>query len=201
MTNGKAKLEEMAKAIQEPKDGAGPPMMPEQTVFLTREEIAILVTILAEDLRATVRHTFPHFLAILDAAYVFAADLTRAIRFPHTVSFAKVSSYQGPTKGRVKMVALPHEQELSGRNVIILDTIVDTGDTMRVVAERLQPIAHSVSGVCLVRVAQTSPFGFPLLSGHLASADRFYVGYGLDWYGTLRNLPHLVSTPRPSVTQ
>jgi hypoxanthine phosphoribosyltransferase len=197
MTDGKEKLVEMAMAIQEPQDTAGPPTMPEPTVYLSSAEIDVLVSILAEDLRATVRHTFPHFLAVLDAAYVFAADLTRRVRFPHTVSFVKVSSYQGPAKGKVKMVALPHAHELQGRNVIILDTIVDTGGTMRAVGERVQPVANTVAGVCLLRLAPTVPFGFPLLSGYLGASDRFYVGYGLDWYGMSRNLPHLVSTPRP----
>lgn len=190
------RLDDLRRWVELAEQEHGTPGLPETTTFLPRQEIAELVRILSADLDAVYHRTFPHLLVILDAAYIFAADLTRLLHFPHTVSFAHVKSYEGATKGRIRTLDIPEREQLRGRNVIMVDTIVGTGDTLRAVAADLYGIAHTVSACCLLRSQDVPTTPFTILSGWPVDPSRFYIGYGLDWHGAYRNWPYICSTPK-----
>jgi hypoxanthine phosphoribosyltransferase len=130
-------------------------------------------------------------IVLLKGAFVFAADLLRRIPRPLEIECLNVSSYHGGTEssGMVKFLdhALP---EVRGRHVLLLDDILDTGRTLKAVADRLfeEGCAAVHTGVLLAKdkkraeQVQADYVGFEI-------GDEFVVGYGLDYKGRYRNLP------------
>jgi hypoxanthine phosphoribosyltransferase len=136
-------------------------------------------------------------VGILTGCLVFMADLIRRIDLPLRVAFLTASSYRGPSTTPGKLLIqdelLP---DLTGRHVLLLDDILDTGKTLtRVVAHLIDRGAASVKvGVLLRKVGrQEVPFepdfvGFTI-------PDKFVVGYGLDFNDEYRHLPHIGVLP------
>lgn len=130
-------------------------------------------------------------IVLLKGAFVFAADLLRRIPRPLEIECLNVASYHGGTEssGTVKFLdhALP---DVKGRHVLLLDDILDTGRTLKAVADRLREegciAVHT--GVLLAKDkvraedVQADYVGFEI-------GDEFVVGYGLDYKGRYRNLP------------
>jgi hypoxanthine phosphoribosyltransferase len=130
-------------------------------------------------------------IVLLKGAFVFAADLLRRIPRPLDIECLNVASYHGgmESSGTVKFLdrALP---DVKGRHVLLLDDILDTGRTLRAVADRLMEegciAVHT--GVLLAKDkvraenVQADYVGFEI-------GDEFVVGYGLDYKGRYRNLP------------
>jgi hypoxanthine phosphoribosyltransferase len=130
-------------------------------------------------------------IVLLKGAFVFAADLLRRIPRPLDIECLNVASYHGgmESSGTVKFLdhALP---DVKGRHVLLLDDILDTGRTLKAVADRLMEegciAVHT--GVLLAKDkvraenVQADYVGFEI-------GDEFVVGYGLDYKGRYRNLP------------
>lgn len=159
-----------------------------------RDEIARRVRELGEEVSAVYGEEEVHAIAILRGAVVFAADLIRHIRSPLTIDFMAVGSYGQSTKssGVVKILK-DAEDDITGRNVLLIEDIVDTGLTLRYLIDYLQGKQPKTLRVCalLDKVARRTvqvdvPFvGFTI-------PDAFVVGYGLDHAGRYRNLPDIV---------
>jgi hypoxanthine phosphoribosyltransferase len=137
-------------------------------------------------------------VGILTGCVVFMADLIRRIDLPLRVAFLTASSYRGETTTPGKLVIrddlLP--PDIAGRDILLLDDILDTGKTLtRVVAHLIDLGAGSVKvGVLLRKVGrQEVPFepdfvGFTI-------PDKFVVGYGLDYNDEYRHLPYIGVLP------
>jgi hypoxanthine phosphoribosyltransferase len=76
-------------------------------------------------------------VGVLKGAFVFTADFVRKLRVPHRVEFVRVRSYRGKTRGRVRVEG-PGVTGLRGRDVLVLDGVLDTGRTLRAVLRRLE---------------------------------------------------------------
>jgi hypoxanthine phosphoribosyltransferase len=136
-------------------------------------------------------------VGILTGCLIFMADLIRRIDLPLRVAFLTASSYRGasttPGKLLIQDELLP---DLTGRHVLLLDDILDTGKTLtRVVAHLIDRGAESVKvGVLLRKIGrQEVPFepdfvGFTI-------PDKFVVGYGLDFNDEYRHLPYIGVLP------
>ena len=136
-------------------------------------------------------------VGILTGCLIFTADLIRRIDLPLRVAFVTASSYRGETtfsgKLEIRDELLP---DISGRHILLLDDILDTGKTLtRVVAHLIDKGASSVKvGVLLRKMGrQEVPFepdfvGFTI-------PDKFVVGYGLDYNDEHRHLPHIGVLP------
>lgn len=134
-------------------------------------------------------------VGVLTGSLVFLADLTRQLPIPHRIAVLQASSYRGPTTApgslRVDVELVP---DLEGRDVLLLDDILDTGHTLSaVVAEVKRRGPLSIRTVVLLRKQgrQEVPIepdycGFEI-------PDVFVVGYGLDYNDDFRHLPHLAS--------
>jgi hypoxanthine phosphoribosyltransferase len=134
----------------------------------------------------------PLFLCMLNGAFIFAADLLRKINCKCQVSFVKYSSYKGTSsKGEIKtMIGL--NEELNGRNIIIVEDIIDTGLTMDHLLTGLKthnPADVRIACFCFKPAAFKKSFKIDYLAMEIP--NEFVVGYGLDYDGYGRNLPDI----------
>jgi hypoxanthine phosphoribosyltransferase len=143
-----------------------------------------------------IRRDFPddlHVIAVLKGAFIFLSDLARAMPGHVSLDFMAVSSYaKGTTSsGEVKMVK-DLETPLDGRNVVIVEDIVDTGLTLsylqKILSER-HP--KSLRTACLLSKPSRRKVDVAVEYIGFTIEDRFVVGYGLDWGERYRNLPFI----------
>ena len=157
---------------------------------ISREEIAAEVKRVADRINKDYAGKRPLLLGVLNGCVMFVSDLMKNLEIECEVSFVKFSSYQGAdTTGTVKQV-LGLAESIAGRDVIIVEDIVDTGLTMHKMLETLaesKPASLAIASLFVkparLRVdveVKYSAFEIP---------DRFIVGYGLDYDGLGRNLP------------
>lgn len=133
-------------------------------------------------------------VAILNGSLLFAADLLRRIPLPLHLECLNVASYHGAmeSSGTVTFLqtGLP---EVSGRHVLLLDDILDSGRTLHAVRQRLlreaRPLSVRVAVLLKKRKARTEPLDADYTGFEIG--DEFVVGYGLDYRGCYRNLPEI----------
>ena len=129
-------------------------------------------------------------LCVLNGAFIFAADLIREIESPCEISFIRLSSYSGTeSTGTVKKVSeLPGN--LKGKNVLIVEDIVDTGYTMKYLVEEIKKMdAKSVKVATLFDKPSRRKCDVQVDYIGIEIEDKFIVGYGLDYDEKFRNLP------------
>lgn len=134
----------------------------------------------------------PLFLAVLNGSFMFAADLLRQVDLPCEIAFVKLSSYNGTdTTGRVReLIGL--NQDIEGRDVIVVEDIVDTGITMQHLLNQLQAKNPAGISVCtLLFKPEKLQTDVDIRYAALRIPNDFIVGYGLDYDGFGRNLPQI----------
>ena len=136
----------------------------------------------------------PLLLGVLNGAFIFAADLMREITIPCEISFVKLASYQGTTStGKVTEV-LGINEDLTGRHVIIVEDIVDTGLTMKRMVETLGTRVPASVSICALLV-KPDKLQVPLKLDYVAFniPNEFILGYGLDYDQQARGLKDIYS--------
>ena len=131
----------------------------------------------------------PLLLAVLNGSFVFAADLMRMINIPCEISFVKLASYQGTTStGTVKEV-IGINEDISGRTVIIVEDIVESGLTMKRMIESLGTRNPESIHICTL-LLKPERLKVPLDIEYVAMEipNDFILGYGLDYDQQGRNL-------------
>jgi len=160
--------------------------------FIPALQIEEVVQQLADRINADFEGKNPLFLAILNGSFVFAADLIRKISIPCNISFVKFASYSGiATTGTVKeLIGL--NEEIKGRHIILLEDIIDTGNTIELILAdlvRLNPADVKVACFCHKPDAFRKSYKIDYIGMDIP--DEFIVGYGLDYDGFGRNLPDI----------
>ena len=136
----------------------------------------------------------PLFLGVLNGAFIFAADLMREVTIPCEISFVKLASYQGITStGKVHEV-LGINEDLTGRHIIVVEDIVDTGRTMKQMIESLGTRNPASVSICSLFV-KPDKLEEPLDIEYAAFSipNDFIVGYGLDYDQAGRGLKEIYS--------
>lgn len=170
--------------------------------FIKKDEISAIVKHLAENVKEDLpKDEIPIFVGILNGCFLFAADFIREFNGNCEVSFVKLASYQGTsTTENVKQLVGINEN-LTGRTVIILEDIIDTGNT-------LQEIYNIFKNLNVKKLKVISLFFKPdvfrkeLPIDYIGKSieDKFIVGYGLDYNGLGRNYPDIYQlTPKPKM--
>jgi hypoxanthine phosphoribosyltransferase len=134
-----------------------------------------------------------HFIAVLKGAFIFMADLVRSLEGRVSLDFMAVSSYaKGTTSsGEVRMLK-DLDYALEGKDVIIVEDIVDTGITLSYLKEILRARnPRSLRTACLLSKPSRRQVDVPVEYVGFTIEDRFVVGYGLDYAEQYRNLPHI----------
>ena len=152
-------------------------------------EILKRVKAVADKINADMAGKNPLLLAVLNGSFVFAADLMRMITIPCEISFVKLASYQGTTStGRIKEV-IGINEDLTGRTVIIVEDIVETGLTVERMIESLGTRNPESIHICTL-LLKPERLKVPLDVDYVAMKipNDFILGYGLDYDQLGRNL-------------
>ena len=158
--------------------------------YLSAESIREKVDELAARLCRDYAGKNPVFIAILNGAFIFAADLFKAIDFDAEISFIKLASYKGTKSTGQVITAIGMDIELFNRHVVILEDIVDTGKTLHQFLPQLwhqQPASLRV--VALLHKPEAMVFPLKVDYAGFEIPNKFVVGYGLDYNGLGRNHP------------
>lgn len=157
--------------------------------LLTAERIQKKIALLAKRIDKDYKSRTPVFLPVLNGSFMFAADLLKEVKIPCRVSFVKVSSYSGTAStGQLKSL-IGHDESLFGMDVIIVEDIVDTGQTLQRVSEELTSLgAKSVECVTLLRKQPAREKNLEIKYVGFELKMEFVLGYGLDFDGLGRNL-------------
>ncbi|WP_375416599.1 hypoxanthine phosphoribosyltransferase [uncultured Hymenobacter sp.] len=162
----------------------------EFTSYLPADELTAAVQAVAARINADYAGRCPLFVAVLNGAFMFAADLLKHVTVDCEIAFIRVASYEGTqSTGQLKELLGLHE-DVRDRHVIILEDIVDTGHTMQALLTQLTEKAPASLEVATLFFKPAS-LQHEL---HLRYVGReipndFIVGYGLDYDGLGRNLP------------
>ena len=159
-------------------------------ILLENEIISKRTRLLGIQLNVDYESRCPIFIGVLNGCFLFMADLLKEVELDCEVAFIRVASYQGTTStGNIKETfGLP--QDLAGRDVIIVEDIVDTGLTLQYLLENVHAQNPSSVAVCsllykpaalLSPIKELTYIGFEI-------PNEFVVGYGLDYDGLGRNL-------------
>lgn len=159
-------------------------------VFIRENELQEKIKTLAARINDEYQGKEVIFIAILNGAFMFAADLLKSITLPCEISFVKVSSYHGgmSTTGRVdELIGL--NASIENKEVIILEDIVDTGITIDKIITLLKAESPASVKVCTLLYKPDAFKGkkAPELVG-MSIPNKFVVGYGLDYDEKGRNL-------------
>ena len=157
--------------------------------FIPESEIQKRVAAVAEKINHDMAGKNPLLLAVLNGSFIFAADLIRYLTIPCEISFLKLASYQGTTStGKIKEI-IGINENLENRDVIIVEDIVDTGNTMKRMLETLGTRNPRSLHICTLLV-KPGKLQVPLNIEYCAMEipNDFIVGYGLDYDQQGRNL-------------
>lgn len=170
-----------------------------ERVLVTKEEIAEKVRELGERITQDYKGKQPIVICILKGAVVFFTDLIREIDLPMQIDFMAISSYGSSTKstGVVKLVK-DLDRDVSGRDVLVVEDIVDSGMTLSYIKSELQHRgASSVRIATLLDKPARRRVDLKVEYSCFEIPDAFVVGYGLDYDEKYRNLPDVgILAPR-----
>lgn len=169
-------------------------------VLFSRETIATRVGELASAIAHDYRKRKPLVVGVLSGCFPLMADLVRGIDVPLEVDFMAVSSYGGNTvSSGVVRILKDLNQAIDGRDVLLVEDIVDTGLTLRYLLDNLQTRRPASVEVCTLldkQEARTERLDVRYVG--FRCPNEFVVGYGLDYAGLYRNLPY-IGVLRPEV--
>jgi len=164
-------------------------------VLLSADDIAAIVARLGGEISRDYEGRLPILISLLKGGVVFLADLIRQITIPHHIEFLQVSSYSGSTtsSGRVKILT-DLEVSIAGRDIIVVEDVVDTGTTLAYIMEVLKLRNPASLEICaLLRKRVANPSGIPVRYLGQEIPGRFVVGYGLDYRENFRHLPFIAA--------
>ena len=160
--------------------------------YLTQEEIQTRVSFIAEQINSEYEVTRTLFFAILNGSFIFASDLFKKLHIEAEICFIKLASYKGSKSTGHVVTAIGLDAEIFGRDVIIIEDIVDTGKTLN---EFLPQLHHqqpaSLKIVALLQKSEVTKFPVSIDYLGFEIPDNFGVGYGLDYDGLGRNIPEI----------
>ena len=149
---------------------------------ITEDVIKARVKEVAQQISKDMAGKTPLFLGVLNGSFIFAADLMREMTIPCEISFVKLASYQGTTStGKIKEV-LGINEDLTGRTVIIVEDIVESGLTIKRMIESLGTRNPASVHICTL-FFKPEKLQEELQLDYVAFSipDDFIVGYGLDY--------------------
>ncbi len=160
-------------------------------ILISEEKIAETVEKLADRINADYAKKNPVLLVILKGSMIFASDLARKLNSEITLDFMQVSSYgSGTVSGELKILK-DAQTDLCGRDVIIAEDIIDSGNTLSALTELLKKRGANVEICTLLSKPARREVEIDVKYIGMEIPDEFVVGYGLDYNERFRNLPYI----------
>ena len=164
-----------------------------QEILFSEEQLRQRVRELGAQITKDYAEKAPVLASVLRGSYIFMADLTRAIQLPIHVDFMAVSSYGSGTKssGQVQ-ITKDLSDDIEGRDLIIVEDILDSGNTLYYLMQILQARAPASIRLCTL-LDKPERRTKPITADYCGFSipDAFVVGYGLDYAEKYRNLPYI----------
>ena len=164
-------------------------------ILITEDEIKNRVKEISEEIERDYQNTDPIILiGILKGAFIFTADLSRKLTIPHSVDFMSISSYgdSAVSAGAVRLI-LDLRKPITNQHVIVVEDIVDSGNTMNYLYQTLMGRQPASLKTCTLLKKKRNSLDMPLDYVGFELPDVWVVGYGLDLADTHRTLPYVAS--------
>jgi len=164
--------------------------MPEFIPLISEEEIKAQVQKIGEQIAEDYTNLDLVLIGVLKGSFVFLADLTRAISIDHEIDLVGASSYEGTTStGQIVFTKQP-DLELEGRDIVLVEDIVDTGHTLLKIREFIRLLNPRSIKICsLIDKHERREVDIDVDYACFSLEKGFIVGYGLDYNEKYRNLP------------
>jgi len=172
-----------------------------EKVLISEEEIDARIRTLAAEMNAVYSdEDLPLLVCILKGAFMFLSDLVRHLDFRHEVDFMEISSYGAATKSSgVVRILLDLASSIEGRNLVIVEDIVDTGHTLHYILRNLKTRnPESLRVATLLNKPSRREIDVPVDFVGFKVPNEFVMGYGLDYAQQYRNIP-FVGVLKPEV--
>ena len=160
--------------------------------YLSEEMIQEQVKRIAEQINKDYAGNRPLFIAILNGSFMFASDIFKQLSLEAEICFIKLASYKGMKSSGKVVSTIGLEEDIFGKDVIIVEDIVDTGKTLHHFLPKLlhqQP--KSLKIATLLHKPEATEFQLTLDYVGFSIPNKFVVGYGLDYSGLGRNLKEI----------
>lgn len=160
--------------------------------FIEEEEINNIVQSLAKEVAKDCEGEIPLFIGILNGSFMFVSDFVKKYKGDCEISFVKLASYEGTSSTEKVKQLVGINEDLEGRTVVILEDIIDTGNTLQEIYNIFKD-----KKVKQLKIAtlffKPDVFKKELPIDYIGKSipDKFIVGYGLDYNGLGRNLPKI----------
>ncbi len=165
-------------------------------VVIGEDELRRRVGELGAEISRDYAGRIPVLVSVLKGSFVFLADLSRAITLPINLDFMAITRYGAGKRGGVVRIEKDLDLPITGRDVLFIEDIVDTGLTLGYLVRNLQSREPASLAICTLldrRVRRLTKL--PIQYVGFEVPDRFLVGYGLDNREQYRNLPYLGALP------
>jgi hypoxanthine phosphoribosyltransferase len=160
--------------------------------YISEEQIQVAVKQIATRINEDYKGKCPLIVPILNGSFMFASDLLKQLSCQCEISFIKASSYRGTSSSGQLTSLIGINEDLSGRDVIILEDIIDTGHTLAKIIpslKELQPASVRVATLLFKPLALKADITIDYIGMEIT--NEFIVGYGLDYKGLGRNLKEI----------
>lgn len=158
-------------------------------LFIEQEVIELEIKRVAQQINADLKDKDPIFLAVLNGSFMFAGELMKEVAIPSEITFVRLASYKGTTSTENVQEVLGLNENIEGRVVVIVEDIVDSGNTMTSLLKQLEsmkPAEVKVATLLFKPAALVKKLDLDYVA--LEIPNDFIVGYGLDYDGYGRNL-------------
>lgn len=160
--------------------------------FITAAEIDVRIKEMAAQITKDYEGKNPIFIAILNGSFMFAADMFKSIKGPAEIVFIKLASYKGTKSTGNVITSIGLDEPLEGRHVVIIEDIVDTGNTLTKFLPQLynqQPASLKIAALLQKPEALEHPLTVDYVG--FSVPNKFLLGFGLDYDGQGRNLAEI----------
>lgn len=157
--------------------------------YLTHKDILVAVKKVAHEINEQYRGKQVLFLGVLNGAFMFCADMLKEVDLECEISFIKLASYSGTSSSGIVKQLIGLNEELAGKHVIVVEDIVDTGNTLKNILEDIkmfEPASVQIASLLFKPEAYLGDRDIDFVG--LEIPNDFIVGYGLDFDGLGRNL-------------
>jgi len=158
-------------------------------LFIEQEVIELEIKRVAQQINADLKDKDPIFLAVLNGAFMFAGELMKEVLIPSEITFVRLASYRGVSSTEHVQEVLGLNESIEGRVVVVVEDIVDSGNTMTALMKELEkfnPSDIKIATLLFKPAALVKKLDLDYVA--LEIPNDFIVGYGLDYDGYGRNL-------------